>query len=106
MKLVHTPSLDIIKGIEGWKQMVTGYFKALSDINIVSEDTVAEGDTVVNRWTITAKHTGDLMGVPSANEQLKMRRIAFFHFVSGKVGEIWNYQDRLGLMQQLGVIQR
>jgi len=102
--VMYSPSGDMIEGIEGWRQYAQVFLTALSDINLTVEDTIAEEDTVVVRWKITAKHTGDLRGIPPTNKQLTLRGVAIYRFDDGKMVEIWGFQDRLGLMQQLGVI--
>ena len=94
----------MIKGLEGWKRYAQVFLKALSDINLTVEETIAEGDTVVARWTASARHSGDLRGIPPTNKRLTLRGVAIYRFERDRMVELWAYQDRLGLMQQLGVI--
>jgi predicted ester cyclase len=65
--VMYTPDGDKIKGIEDWKQYAQVFLTALSDINLAIEDIIAEGDTVVARWKASARHSGDLEGIPPSN---------------------------------------
>jgi len=99
--VMYTPDGDKIKGIEDWKQYAQVFLTALSDINLAIEDIIAEGDTVVARWKASARHSGDLEGIPPSNKQLTLRGVAIYRFEEDKMMELWAYQDRLGLLQQL-----
>lgn len=63
--VVHssTPG-DEIHGREGIKQFYTTLRAAFPDIHFTIEDQIAEGDTVVTRWTARATHNGEFQGVP------------------------------------------
>ncbi len=63
----------------------------------------AEGDRVAIRWTATATHTGELMGIPATGKSVSMNGIMIDRWVNGKVAEHWEQLDMMGLMQQLGV---
>jgi predicted ester cyclase len=66
---------------------------------------VGEGDKVVTRWTITAVHFGEFMGVPPTNRRLIMNGIIIDRFVDGRVVEAWESFDMHGLMAQLGATE-
>ena len=59
------------------------------------DDLVAQGDRFALRYHWTAPHGDGEIG----NEALEINRVA-----NGKVIETWNYQDLLGLMGKLGVV--
>ena len=60
----HMPGSPDIHGPEGFKQFVNMYRTAFPDIKFTIEDQIAEGDKVVNRFTFTGTHKGELMGIP------------------------------------------
>jgi predicted ester cyclase len=64
---------------------------------------VAEGDKVVGHWTLTGKPSG-LLSIFSA-KQVEFSGVNTFRFADGKVVEIWNNRDDLGMYQQLGFIK-
>jgi predicted ester cyclase len=63
---------------------------------------VAEGDLVVGRWTTQGTHTGEWAGVPPTGKRATFAGVNIFRIANGKVVELWNHRDDLGLMEQLG----
>ena len=65
---------------------------------------VSEGDLVATRWTATGTHSGPWGDAAPTGRRASFSGVNIFRFDSdGKVAEIWNHRDDLGLMQQLGV---
>lgn len=91
-------------GREGVKASVSMFASALSDNDIAVEDQIAEGDKVVTRWSSTATHTGELLGIPATGKRIKVTGINIDRFEGGKVVESWGEYDSMGLMQQLGAV--
>jgi steroid delta-isomerase-like uncharacterized protein len=101
----HDPSAPAeIHGPEGVRQLVTMYFAAFPDIHFTAEETVAEGNLVVQRLTSRGTHQGEFMGIPPTGKALKVTAMEMFRIADGKIVEQWVEADFLGLMQQLGVI--
>jgi predicted ester cyclase len=91
-------------GFEGRKVFVSAFITAFPDIHIHIEDTVAEGNKLVTRWSVHGTHKGDLMGVPPTGKEVSITGTAIDRFENGQSVEHWEIIDQLGLMQQLGVI--
>ena len=101
----HDPaSPTAVRGIEGVKELVTMYRRALPDIHFTIEDMIAEDDKVVWRWTVRATHRGTLMGIPATGKPATVTGITLSRFAGGKWAEDYNIWDTLGLLQQLGVV--
>ena len=63
----HDPAMpEDVHGIEGAKENYNMILSAFPDPQVTIEDQVAEGDTVVSRWTMNATHQGELMDIPQA----------------------------------------
>jgi steroid delta-isomerase-like uncharacterized protein len=77
--------------------------RGFSGIQITTDDRIAEGDRVVDRWTFRATHTGEFMGVPATGKQVTVTGIDIFRIADGRLAELWQSWDQLGMMQQLGV---
>jgi len=77
---------------------------ALPDIQFTIEDMIAEGDKVIVRFTGSGTHRGEIMGVAPTNKRVTYTRISILRIVSGKFVDDWGFSDRLGFLQQLGVI--
>jgi len=99
----HGPDGEM-KGPESVTQAVTMYRTAFPDIRVKVEDFIAEGDKVVARYTITGTHQGDLMGIAPTGKPIMMSGISIHRIADGKIVEEWDIYDRMGMMQQLGVI--
>jgi steroid delta-isomerase-like uncharacterized protein len=91
-------------GLEAAKQKWAMYFAGIPDLSAKLEDLVAEGDKVVVRFTAEGTHEGTLLGVPPTGKRLRISGISIYRLAEGKVVEHWEEGDRLGLLQQLGVI--
>jgi predicted ester cyclase len=76
----------------------------IPDIRFEIEDVIAEGDRVAVRWTWSGKHTGTLNGLSPSNRQVKNDGIAIYELRQGKVSRVWLQTDRLGFLQQIGVV--
>jgi steroid delta-isomerase-like uncharacterized protein len=81
-------------------------FKAFPDQRATIEDLIAEGDRVVCRYSTRMTHQGDFLGMPATGKQLTSTGIAIYKIVAGKIQEEWFCSDRLGLMQQLGIVPK
>ncbi len=103
--LEHDPTLpDLPIGPEGQKQLVNLYRSAFPDARITIEEQVAEGDTVVTRWTGRGTHQGELMGVAPTGNQVTVTGVLISHISEGKIVESWSNYDALGMLQQIGAV--
>lgn len=103
VSVLHTSGGDI-KGGEGWKKFATAYITVFPDLSITVDDTIAEGDKVVTRWTASGTHKGELQGIAPTGKQMTITGIAIYRLAGGKIAEIWGLNDKFGMLQQLGVI--
>jgi steroid delta-isomerase-like uncharacterized protein len=91
-------------GPESVKQYATMMRAAFPDLHYIVEDQIAEGDKVVTRYTASGTHQGELMGIASTGNRVEITGISITRIEDGKIEEIWENYDTLGMMQQLGVI--
>ena len=102
--IIHAASQDI-RGREGAKQYVTMLRKAFPDLHFTIEDQIAEGDTVVTRWTARGTHRGEFQSVPATGREILLAGTDIDRMSGGKVVECWAHVDEMGLMRQLGAIE-
>ncbi len=102
--VLHLPGSPRITGIEQAKQLMTAYTTAFPDLQLTTEDMVAEEDMVAIRNTWSGTHRGTFQGLPPTGKHVTFSGSDFFRFVGGKIAEQWADLDALGLMQQLGSI--
>ena len=86
------------------KQFASAFYSAFPDLNHTIDDTIADGDKVVVRFTLRGTHTGNFMGIPATKKSITVGAIAIFRIVGGKIEELRCQFDQMGMMQQLGVI--
>ena len=89
---------------EGWKQGAAMFRAAFPDLHFHIEDEIAEGDLVVTRFTGHGTHQGELMGIPATDKDLTFSGINIARIAGGKIMESWEEFDKLGVMEQLGVV--
>ena len=101
--LEHNPMLGASQGRDGYKLALKVAFSAFPDAELVHDDLIAEGDKVVERWTIRGTHRAAFMGIPATNKQIAIEGVDIYRYANGRRVETWSYFDRAGLMKQLGV---
>jgi len=80
------------------------YRAAFPDLRMSFDEQIADGDRVVTRWTASGTHQGALQGIPATGRSARISGIYIHRLSAGIVTESWASFDRLGLLQQLGVI--
>jgi len=100
----HALPPGVPEGFEGRKIFYSAFLAAFPDLHVHLEDTFAEGDKLVTRWSARGTHSGELMGIPPTGKQVSVGGTAIDRFENGQSVEHWEIFDQVGLMQQLGVI--
>ncbi|MGD8626408.1 MAG: ester cyclase [Anaerolineae bacterium] len=100
----HTPMPGLPPNREGIKQTIGMLRQAFPDIEVTSEDLIAQGDKVVSRQASRGTHKGEFMGVPPTGKEVSWTGILIFRVADGKITDQWLEQDVMGLMQQLGAV--
>ena len=64
--VMHSPGMpsELAHGPEGLKRLATAMRMAFPGLQTTHEDTIAEEDKVVIRWTLSSTHTGPWLGIP------------------------------------------
>jgi hypothetical protein len=65
---------------------------------------IAEGDRVMVRWTGWGRQRGEYFGIPPTNREITLSGIYIFRIEDDGIAEVWNLWDRMGELQQLGVL--
>lgn len=93
-----------LKGPSGFKPFHETFRGAFPDVEVVVEDMVAEGDKVVARCSVRAKHAGDHLGIAASGAPVDFTGIAIVRVRDDKIVEAWNNFDFLKMNRQIGVI--
>ena len=94
---------DAAPGPEGQKEIARAFRAAFPDLRFEVEIVIAEEDYVAARWTASGTHTGSWGDVAATGRRVTFSGVNIFRFAGGRVAEIWNHRDDLGLREQLGV---
>ncbi len=103
--IAHNLLPGVPKGREGGKMAHMGALASFPDNHVVTDDIIAEGDKVVERWTMSMTHTGEpFLGIPASGKKVTVTGTSIYRIVQGKIVEHWANMDFLGVLQQLGVV--
>ncbi|MFF7440453.1 ester cyclase [Streptomyces sp. NPDC008122] len=91
-------------GAEALKRVWAALLRAFPDIRVTVEETVAEGDKVVSRNTVTGTHLGEYRGLPPTGRPVTYGEIFVLRFVDGKIAEVRGIVDVLTQLRQLGAL--
>ena len=84
------------------KDLIRTFYAAFPDYTHTPEEILSVGDKVVLRTSNHATHRGDFQGIAPTGRHISFGQIAIYRMVDGRIAEIWEEADLLGLMQQLG----
>lgn len=102
----HSPGVppDLPRGPEGLRHFVMTLRSAFPDLYLTVEDSIAEGDRVVNRWVFHGTHKGEFAGILPTGKQVSLTGIDIWRISDGKIAELCQELDFHGLLRQLGMM--
>jgi predicted ester cyclase len=77
---------------------------AFPDWYATTDELVAEGTRVAERWTGRGSHQGEFQGIAPTGRRVTVPGAVFYRFASGKITEFRGQFDGVALLQQLGAI--
>lgn len=105
--IVHGLSEDAespMRGPTDFRPFHETFRGAFPDVEVQVEDMIAEGDKVVARCLVRAKHSGDHLGPKATNAPVSFTGIAIVRINDGKIVEAWNNFDFMKMNRQIGAI--
>jgi predicted ester cyclase len=86
------------------RQESTRFLAAFPDYREEIVELIAEGDTVVGRFTCSGTHRGEWLGIaPTGRRFEQVAEVYWLRFKDGKIIDYWGLEDTAGRLQQLGV---
>jgi predicted ester cyclase len=98
------PEPETVSGAEGIKQAVRLFRSAFPDLRYTVEDTIAERDLVMARFSARGTHRGEFLGAKPTGEVIGYTGTDINRIVDGRIVESWVHYDALGLLQQVGLV--
>jgi predicted ester cyclase len=89
---------------EAHNQLAAAFWEAFPDLHQEIEEIIAEVDRAAVRFRIKGTNTGSLMGNPPTGKSIDVGGIALVSVRAGKVTELREEFDQMGLMQQIGAL--
>jgi len=93
------------RGPEAPKAALGLFLASFPNLNMTADDTLADGDKVVVRGTMSGTHQGEFMGIPATNKSFKVQFIDIIEFQDDKATQHWGVIDQAAMMQQLGLVE-
>lgn len=94
-----------VRGIEDALAHEMAIWTAFPDLEHTLEAVVAAGDEVAYRFTARGTHDGLFRGIEPTGKSVEITGQGFVHVTDGQIDEVWLEYDRLGMLQQLGVVE-
>lgn len=94
-----------IHGREASREFVATYMHAFPDLRVEVTRSLVEGDTLIQEWTATGTHDGDLMGMPPTHRRVEIHGCGIADIgEDGLTHEFHQYWDQMTMMRQLGAV--
>jgi predicted ester cyclase len=93
-------------GIDGVKATISTLRDWFSDLDLSVVKLCADADTVWALNRARGTNTGSIFGNPPTGESMEIDVVDLARFVDGKLVEHWGVADQLGMLIQLGLMQR
>ena len=103
--MFHGLSRKLKPGVGGLRDYYSVLREGFPDMRLASEDLIAEGEKVANRYTFYGTHKGAYMGIAPTSKLIISAGMVIHLFRAGKCVETWQSTDALGFLTQLGVTQ-
>ena len=98
----HNSLPGLPAGLEGGKMAHHAFLESFPDAQTKTEDLIAEGDKVAERYLFTGTNAGPFMGAPATGRKVQIESMSIYRIANGKIVEHWGENDTMGLMTQLG----
>lgn len=95
---------DKISGLAETKKIDSSYIEAYPGKKFIIEEIFGYEDRVMIRWVCHGKHKGKYKGIHPKNPEFAIKGLSIYRIVKGKISEVWQYWDRLGLLEQIGEV--
>lgn len=106
-ELIHDDSVCFTDGgpirgpMEFRQRQFEPFVAAFPDLKVKVEDVIGQDDQVVVRWSATATHTGDGLGMPPTGRPVRFQGMSWIVVRDGKFHEGWQSSDMVEITRSL-----
>jgi predicted ester cyclase len=97
----HSGMPGISSGLEGGKIVHRTFLAAFPNGHVTTEDLIAEGDQVVERFSFRGTNTCSLMHAPATGKKVTFSGVSIFRIANCKLVEHWGANNTPGTREQL-----
>jgi predicted ester cyclase len=88
-------------GSDGACCWLRGQWKTFPDLIVTDTLMVKRGDIVAVRWTAQGTSRGNFLMLPPTGNPVEYTGMSMYRIEDGKIAEVWDTRDTLGIMRQL-----
>ena len=92
----HNAMPGLPSSLEGGKMVHRTFLAAFPNNHVTTEDLIAEGDQVVERFSFRGTNTGSLLHAPATGTKVTFTGVSVFRIANGKIVEHWGASDAFG----------
>lgn len=101
----ETPMAGVVKGHSDIESVFRTWVKAFPDLKINVQQTLIDGDNVVQVGVIEGSDTGGFMGLPPTRRSLRFPVVMLYTMKGDKIAKLRTIYDFTGVLIQLGVLK-
>jgi steroid delta-isomerase-like uncharacterized protein len=104
MKLRDPAQPNFTGGLQQYKTIESHYKNAFPTKSMRIDQIYSSEDSIIVNWTCKGTQKGTFMDIPATGKNFTIQGISIYRFKGDKISEISQVWDRLGLLEQLGVM--
>jgi steroid delta-isomerase-like uncharacterized protein len=94
--IFHSPYLSSpLKGRDKFTEFIMAVFSAISDLQVTTNEVIAQDNRASVRWTIEGVSSKDFMNIPAGGDNRVICIMSQYHLKNGKITEAWAVDSSL-----------
>ena len=94
------------RGPREFRATIEAVLTGFPGVRFELQDVFGETDKVAVRWTFRAVHGGRFAGIRPSHAEVTQEGNVIYQVRDGQIVRAWLQADRLGVLQQIGVVPR
>jgi predicted ester cyclase len=94
------------RGPREFRATIEAVLTGFPGVRFEVHDLIGEEDRVAARWTFRAVHGGRFAGIKPSLAEVTQEGNVIYQIRDGRIVRAWLQADRLGVLQQIGVVPR
>jgi steroid delta-isomerase-like uncharacterized protein len=84
-----------------FRRVTQDHYETMGDLHVEIIEAIAEGEDVVVRSILNARHSGTMFGMPPTGNQLRFQVLHMYRVRDGKITDHWECRDEPEMFRQL-----